>query len=524
MKRAFVFQPFLLLLYPILMTYNHNIGYLTLNVLFRPIIVALCCVLVLLLLAMLFIRDIHKAGIFITLIILLFFCSLPFCEQVDGWANSRTSVLIIKCLAVLISLVYLALFAYGIIKMRKQIALNIAIVMNTIVIVLVLFPVFNIGEHEFHKRQIWKHDRLIKEIKNGTASTENGKLPNIFYVILDGYARNDVLKEIYDYDNSEFWDYLNNKGFYIATRARSNYNQTALSLASSLNMDYLNDLLIDIDNNSSDRYLLYSLIRHNDVIRFLQQYGYKFVTFSSPFAAVDIKNSDIYKPTGFHLNELENCLIKGTVLSALSKKLVFLNQYDLHRQTILRTFSCLADMAQCEGPYFIYAHIAAPHPPFVFDKEGGKTIPKREFSFNEGNAFGGTKNEYREGYKDQLIFITGRMESVIDSIISKSKTPPVIIVQADHGPGSLFNMENLEDTYLKERFSIVEAYYLPGGDHKNLYESITPVNTFRLIFNMYYGTDYDLLEDRNYFSRWSHPYECIDVTEAVDKEIDMKQI
>ena len=228
MKRAFVFQPFLLLLYPILMTYNHNIGYLTLNVLFRPIIVALCCVLVLLLLAMLFIRDIHKAGIFITLIILLFFCSLPFCEQVDGWANSRTSVLIIKCLAVLISLVYLALFAYGIIKMRKQIALNIAIVMNTIVIVLVLFPVFNIGEHEFHKRQIWKHDRLIKEIKNGTASTENGKLPNIFYVILDGYARNDVLKEIYDYDNSEFWDYLNNKGFYIATRARSNYNQTAL--------------------------------------------------------------------------------------------------------------------------------------------------------------------------------------------------------------------------------------------------------------------------------------------------------
>ena len=116
------------------------------------------------------------------------------------------------------------------------------------------------------------------------------------------------------------------------------------------------------------------------------------------------------------------------------------------------------------------------------------------------------------------------MESVIDSIISKSKTPPVIIVQADHGPGSLFNMENLEDTYLKERFSIVEAYYLPGGDHKNLYESITPVNTFRLIFNMYYGTDYDLLEDRNYFSRWSHPYECIDVTEAVDKEIDMKQI
>ena len=350
MKRAFVFQPFLLLLYPILMTYNHNIGYLTLNVLFRPIIVALCCVLVLLLLAMLFIRDIHKAGIFITLIILLFFCSLPFCEQVDGWANSRTSVLIIKCLAVLISLVYLALFAYGIIKMRKQIALNIAIVMNTIVIVLVLFPVFNIGEHEFHKRQIWKHDRLIKEIKNGTASTENGKLPNIFYVILDGYARNDVLKEIYDYDNSEFWDYLNNKGFYIATRARSNYNQTALSLASSLNMDYLNDLLIDIDNNSSDRYLLYSLIRHNDVIRFLQQYGYKFVTFSSPFAAVDIKNSDIYKPTGFHLNELENCLIKGTVLSALSKKLVFLNQYDLHRQTILRTFSCLADMAQCEGP------------------------------------------------------------------------------------------------------------------------------------------------------------------------------
>jgi hypothetical protein len=41
---------------------------------------------------------------------------------------------------------------------------------------------------------------------------------------------------------------------------------------------------------------------------------------------------------------------------------------------------------------------------------------------------------------------------------------------------------------------------LPGDGQEQLYETITPVNTFRLIFDTYFNGDYGLLEDISYYS------------------------
>jgi hypothetical protein len=41
------------------------------------------------------------------------------------------------------------------------------------------------------------------------------------------------------------------------------------------------------------------------------------------------------------------------------------------------------------------------------------------------------------------------------------------------------------------------------------------VNTFRIIFNNYFGAKLDLLPERNYYSSWSEPYLCIDVSDQV---------
>jgi hypothetical protein len=53
---------------------------------------------------------------------------------------------------------------------------------------------------------------------------------------------------------------------------------------------------------------------------------------------------------------------------------------------------------------------------------------------------------------------------------------------------------------------IFNAYHLPGGGDQQLYETITPVNTFRVIFNYYFAGDFDLLEDASYFSTYDDPY------------------
>ncbi len=77
----------------------------------------------------------------------------------------------------------------------------------------------------------------------------------------------------------------------------------------------------------------------------------------------------------------------------------------------------------------------------------------------------------------------------------------------------MLDWENPDETSLRERMSVLNAYYLPNNGHKQLYDEITPVNTFRIIFNYYFNMNNELLEDRNYFSGWFHPYNFIDVTD-----------
>ena len=66
--------------------------------------------------------------------------------------------------------------------------------------------------------------------------------PDVFYILLDGYGREDILTEFYNYDNSEFLEGLAEKGFFIASKSRSNYSNTITSLASSINMKYLEEI------------------------------------------------------------------------------------------------------------------------------------------------------------------------------------------------------------------------------------------------------------------------------------------
>ena len=67
-----------------------------------------------------------------------------------------------------------------------------------------------------------------------------------------------------------------------------------------------------------------------------------------------------------------------------------------------------------------------------------------------------------------------------------------------------------------ERASILNAYYMPQGKTDLLYPAITPVNSFRVIFNTYFGTNYRLLPDQTYYSPLVNPYDFIDITDKIE--------
>ena len=162
-----------------------------------------------------------------------------------------------------------------------------------------------------------------------------------------------------------------------------------------------------------------------------------------------------------------------------------------------------------------------PHPPFLFNKNGKVATRVEDTIDFHGLHYSKTPErveQYRQDYLGQLEYANKKILRSIDQILANSETPPVIILQSDHGPGSTLDWENPEKTNMHERMPILNAYYLPDKGKKMLYESITPVNSFRVVFNALFDADLELLEDRNYFARWSRPYDFIDVTERVEKK------
>jgi hypothetical protein len=175
----------------------------------------------------------------------------------------------------------------------------------------------------------------------------------------------------------------------------------------------------------------------------------------------------------------------------------------------------LADLPESDHPRFVFAHIAAPHQPFLFNDRGEALEPGRSIAIIPPTKEI-TRAEYRRKYCQYTTWLNGRFMKLIDDLLARSKTKPIIILQADHGWNSLLGQKELDNTALTERMAILNAYYLPDTNCQSIYSQITPVNTYRVLFNCYFGTDLELLEDKCYFSRSAAPYRLIDVTDKTD--------
>jgi hypothetical protein len=364
-------------------------------------------------------------------------------------------------------------------------------------------PIFNL----FSKKTLNKKANIVYAGKSDV-------FQDIYYIILDGYASSDILEEVYGYDNQEFINYLNTKGFYVASKSFSNYALTFLSLASSLNMEYINWLTAVLRAESKDRSIPSHMIQDSKVMNFLRSIGYKFIHFSSGWGPTDTnKYADIdiqQNKWGFRENEFTMVFLQTTMLRSFEKYFV---KQSVRRKRLF-TFYKLAKLHRIKGPKFVFAHINSPHPPYVFGIDG-ELVKKTKLKMS-GNVW-----EQKDKYLNQLIFINKKVKILIEDILLNSKIPPIIILQADHGTASTFytdsgGWEKPNERNLKERMGIFNAYYLPKGNKDLLYDFITPVNTFRLILNFYFDANYELLKDKSYYSSYDYPYKFIDVTDTVN--------
>lgn len=508
--------PFLFAVQSILQLYLINITELDFSEILRSLFISLVFASAVFFGGYLFLRDWVQASLTASVFIIFFFLF----GDITDWASSTLGLGPTQAnFAGLVFVSGCMIFWIGLLRFRIKNILFINLYFNAFSIMIVFFmPAIQIVTYVSDNGvSLPLSNRPIPVVMVETATAR----PDIYYIILDGYGRKDILQALYQFDNSNLVSALEDLGFYVAGESASNYIQTLLSISSALNMDYLQSIKAH-DENPPNRGDLTELINHNMVRAILAQKGYHTVSFYNEYRAT-ISSADIYyvdARMGFFqpVTALESHILNQSMVRVLAcipafKNAMLETPYDTHRQSILSTFARLREIPALEGDYFVYAHIIAPHPPFVFDENGNSVSHDRAFTLSDASHFarGDSRADYITGYRLQIQHVNRLLLETVDAIIAGSKTPPIIIIQGDHGPGAYLDWESLEQTIPAERFGILNAYYFPDQDYTSLYPAISPVNSFRILMNQFFNGTYTIFPDWHYYSSWEHPFDFIEV-------------
>jgi hypothetical protein len=337
------------------------------------------------------------------------------------------------------------------------------------------------------------------------AAGSQGSSPDVYYIILDGYARADVLARHYGHDNAPFLDTLRSKGFSINDSGYANYYWTFLSLASSLNMDYVPAIVGEVNPTSVDRRAAYESIRDNAVAEMLRSRGYRFVQLQSTWGAT-LANPHADKVIacggGPFANEFFRTLVEASWLRSL-RGLASSSLAECHRDN----FASLAAVAREPGPKFVLAHFLVPHHPYLFDRQGN--VLSDATIANQFN-FQSRLWEKRDAYLEQLLYVNDAVLTAVSRIQQDSARSPVIVLQSDHGPQLNTGLTEIEQR--RVRLANLAAFHLPGAPPDLIPQGDSPVNFFRRILSFYAGAELPPLPNRHFHSSYDRPFAFKDVT------------
>jgi hypothetical protein len=506
-EQAGILHPVLFAAYPVIALLANNIEEIKTAVALRALIMALGFSLILYASLRLLLKDRYKAGISTSAVLIVFFSYGHIYNYLEGRVIFDLALGRHRVLAPTVVLVTILIIAWIILKGKNIKLINSAL--NWIAFAALVIPLYQISSFEIRAQEISNISDLQPVIASPLSLPADQAAPDIYYIIVDAYARDDTLLEDFDLDNSPFLDQLEQMGFFIARCSQSNYSQTQLSLASSLNMNYLHALGDQFTEGNTSRVGIQELIHHNLVRRSLEKLGYSIIAFETGFKGTQWEDADVYYSPGHSylekiqitgmLNDFEVMLLRtsaGLLISDASGVLPGFVEANLdnprliHRQRILYALDTLHELPSMAGPKFVFAHLVIPHPPYVFGPDGEFT----DFDI-----------ETDTGYRNQIKYINGELVQLVEDLISKSEVPPIIIIQADHG--AIHSPPS-------KRLRILNAYYLPEDGIDALYEQISPVNSFRLVLNRYFEGQYELLEDYAYYSIYQTPYDLTEIPET----------
>lgn len=363
-----------------------------------------------------------------------------------------------------------------------------------------------------------------------SSSTVPRPLPNIVHIVLDGYSRADVLRTVYGFDNGAFLDALRQRGFRIASKATTPYNQTLLVMGSVFSLGAVNESVgtqIDDHEMSTVRQILAQVQRQGITTKILGNLGY--VLESTPSTFLPLQWDKILGPNGDpailnHFRLPETYIFSYDLLQS-SPVLGHLVEYLFgdYFGIVGVNYNNLKDVPERrfqhpgKRPLFVYEHILAPHPPFNITADGRpRSLAGFPLSLKDGshliNGSDANRDRYRAGYLEKLQYINGAILEQIDRIKKTLPGPLIIILHGDHGGGLHFDQDEEAKTCVHERFSpLLAVYATDPAVLSEFTDDFNLVNIYRAIFRALLKTDIPNLPDRSTFISWD-----LDKLSAVD--------
>lgn len=500
---SFPAHPFFFALFFVFFLYAHNIEKLVFADTFSALGIVTGAAIILWALFLLLYRDTRKAGMLCSLFLILFFSYGHVFEirGADYWIRHRYLLSI-----------YALLFLTGAVtlwRVKRPASAGFTTLLNIIAGVLFLSPLASLVFYQVTRSSLRSDNDFFGNSSIVQAAADD---PDIYYIMLDAYAGPASLKEFYNYDDSPFTDYLEKKGFYVVATPRSNHSGTALSLSVLLNMDHLAQLS-PTGVVSKKTIKPRELVQHNRVVRFLKERGYVYIHAGSIWEGT-YKNQDADRNINIgYFPDFLMMIYKTTALYPYTFNFSIFNLDRVEWERVRYQFSELKKLPGSEEkPVFVFAHFGVPRNPFVFNADGSFHQQRTQEEQAADNARDpqrvamGLKSSYQaERYINQVAYVNKEVSNLVETILAKSKREPLIIIQSDHGSRIALKKREpppleVSDLYVNDRMRNFSAFYLPRGGNKLLYDTITQVNTFRIVFNHYFGTTFERRPDTAYVS------------------------
>ena len=516
-KNPKIFHIFLIAFFPIIAVYSVNIGLIKLEQFIFPTVLIIGSAFLLFLCLKYVLKHARKAALIVTLAFIIFFSFGHIYNILDQVSIGNTDLGSNRILLP----IFATLFVIGtilIIKTKRSldnatsIVNTISIAFISVIVIMVGIEMFGCDECLIQQDSSWEFDFNSTEkidfssyFQDHTFTiSEYDSPPNVYYIILDGYPRNDVLEKHVGFDNNEFTNFLKQRGFHVAENSHANYSLSSTSIPAIMNMNYINFLADEIGEDSRNYNPLIGkdigLYADNLVIKNFKSMGYKVAKIGSvPMYVHEMPLVDLSVcHKSIHL--MDNRLFDTVARISMIGYFIERSSEDIQREIILCAFEELPKISgYYDEPVFVWSHIMIPHFPLIFGPNGEPITPGKSLLSMNHPEYTDSDWNVKEQFVQQLQFANKKSMKLVDKIL-KNEKESIIIIQSDHGSGFGINLQDPANDDIMQKLSNFNAIYFPNEKQREiLTDDRTSVNTFRLVFNSQFGSDYEILEDKIYW-------------------------